>query len=108
MMTKDQAYEETQVAYMRDDFSDGAWRKVFEFLLKEGHAPAAAAAIMLSKHVRWADDSQGRGEGKGTNSAAFIRYYKGVSAVRQWPQEGLELARQTFGVESVEDDVVTR
>jgi hypothetical protein len=94
----DLVVEATETAYMRDCFSDGAWRECARFLLAQGHTASEAAAILLSKHVRWADDVQGRGIGKGTTSAAFKRYYNRCSPPGgSWQLEGEQMAYETFG-----------
>ena len=69
------AMSETENAYMRESYGDAAWRKCVEFLYREGIDWFAAVDILMSKHMRWADDTEGRGDGRRTNSAAFKRYY---------------------------------
>lgn len=87
------------LGYMADAYGPAAWKRIADFLLKQGHSRDAAAAIMRSKHARWADDAQGAGIGRGTNSAAFIRYYETLPTVRSgfdWITEGKALAVETY------------
>lgn len=86
----------TESAYMREDYGDSAWRLCATFLFNRGHAEDEVVAILLSKHMRWADDSQGRGAGKAANSAAFGRYYV-ANADRgfDWLADGRTLAAQS-------------
>lgn len=65
----------TEHAYMRQSYGEAAWREVARFLTRQGYSPADAAEIMNSKHMRWADDLHGNGNGNRCNSAAFKRYY---------------------------------
>jgi hypothetical protein len=94
----DLVLEASECGYMHDSYGDAAWRQCARFLLAQGHNAPEAAAIMLSKHMRWADDSQGRGIGKGTNSAAFKRYYiRATHGGDWWRLEGERMAYETFG-----------
>lgn len=68
--------EAAETAYMAEDYGFAAFRRIAKFLLDKGHSAYEAEAILRSKHLRWADDSQGRGVGRKTTSAAFIRYYE--------------------------------
>jgi hypothetical protein len=72
----DLVMEDAEFAYMADAYGEPALREIARFLLKQGHTTREAAAIMLSKHLRWADDLEGRGNGKRADSAAFKRYYE--------------------------------
>jgi hypothetical protein len=85
-------------AYMAEDYGEGAWRIVTKFLLGQGHSAVEAAAIMLSKHARWADDSEGRGAGRTTSGAAFRRYYNHMAEAPgfNWRTEASELVRETW------------
>jgi hypothetical protein len=86
----------TQCAYMVDDYRPESWRRIARFLLLEGFTEHEAEAIMRSKHLRWADDSEGHGAGKEPTSAAFVRYY---IACRQggldWRAEARDMAMGT-------------
>lgn len=87
--------------YMHDAYGDAAWEMCARFLLRRGHSPGEAAAIMLSKHMRWADDAEGHGHGHATNSAAFKRYYKYHSdrnGQAWWLKEGRDLADATYAI----------
>lgn len=92
----DRVMAKTETAYMREAYGDAAWRVCATFLLNRGHAEDEVVALLLSKHMRWADDSQGAGAGKGTNSAAFSRYYY-LSGARDtdWIAEGRALAAES-------------
>ena len=85
------------VGYMADDYGEDEWRKVAQFLLAQGHSEHEAEAIMVSKHARWADDSEGRGNGKPTGAAAFKRYYARIRLPHgtTWEDEGRLLALET-------------
>jgi hypothetical protein len=87
-----------ETAYMADAYGPDEFRKVARFLLAKGHSEREAEAILKSKHMRWADDSEGRGHGKRTGSAAFKRYYDGVRSLPSrgdWLEEGRVLAAET-------------
>ena len=64
----------TESAYMRDAYGEGAWARCVKLLLARGLTSEEAVAVLRSKHMRWADDAQGRGIGHETNSGAFRRY----------------------------------
>ena len=85
--------------YTLGELSDGQRERIAAFLIDKGHTPGEAAAIMLSKHSRWADDSQGYGAGNKFNSAAFKRYYESVKTLpyggTDWLEEGRQMARET-------------
>lgn len=85
------------LGYMADDYGPAAWKRIADFLLKQGHSRDETAAIMRSKHARWADDSEGRGNGKTCNSAAFVRYYEKQAERFDWMAEGRSLAAETYG-----------
>lgn len=83
-------------AYMHDFYPEASWQEVAKFLLRHGHTIAEAGAIMRSKHMRWADDSEGAGNGNHTTSAAFVRYYnKAISRDgMDWLAEGRAVVRE--------------
>ncbi len=93
--------DKTAIGYMHYAYGDSAWEMCARFLLRQGHGVLEASAIMLSKHMRWADDSDGHGHGHATNSAAFKRYYA-RNDQEWWLREGRELALETFIPEGVE------
>jgi hypothetical protein len=82
-------------AYMADDYGK-SWTACASLLLDRGYTEREAEAIMRSKHMRWADDSQGRGAGKETNSAAFRRYLNAQEKRGNWRKEVEEITRETF------------
>lgn len=96
-----QIAEETADAYMADAYGESAWAACADFLLRKGYTSLQVQAVLRSKWMRWADDSEGAGNGNYTNSAAFKRYYNalvrrvGVDAVIKDIQE---LTRESFGV----------
>ena len=94
--------EASATAYMADDYGPDEFRKVAAFLLAQGHSAREAEAILQSKHMRWADDSEGHGDGRPTNAAAFKRYYR--AGHHDWLAEGRELAAATFGEADPLDD----
>mgnify|MGYP003395256348 CR=1 FL=1 len=65
--------EATEGAYMRSNYGD-SWPACARLLLGRGLTENEATEFLLSKHMRWADDSQGRGAGRATNSTALARY----------------------------------
>ena len=67
--------ENTGQAYMRGSYGEKSWALIAEFLLRQMFTVDEAAWIMNSKHMRWADDFHGQGDGKKANRAAFKRYY---------------------------------
>lgn len=85
-----------EAAYMASDYGHPSFRRIAAMLLSEGMTEHEAESILKSKHARWADDSQGRGIGKGTTSAAFKRYYdRKKERGFDWLQEGREMAWET-------------
>lgn len=90
--------EAAETAWMADAYGPAAFRRVAEFLLGKGHSPEECEAILRSKHMRWADDSQGRGIGRAANSAAFVRYYESARNLplgTDWASEARMLAAET-------------
>jgi hypothetical protein len=91
--------ELTQDAYMADAYGK-SWRTCAMVLINMGLGDKQIEAVLRSKHMRWADDSCGRGDGKQTNSAAFERYMHrwitrdGGQVVSQQIQQ---LTIETFG-----------
>lgn len=91
--------------YMAEDYGPDEWLGVAAFLLDKGHSEHEAEAVMRSKHMRWADDSEGHGDGQATDAAAFIRYYEKRDAERNvfnarerqgfWKAEAGVLAEET-------------
>ena len=81
--------DNTALAYMRDSYGEKAWNLIAGFLLGQMFTVEEAAWIMNSKHMRWADDFHGRGDGKKANCAAFKRYY---TACRSGILEGMREA----------------
>ena len=89
--------EATEIAYMADDYGTRGMERIAAYLLTNGHSDHEAEAIMKSKHLRWADDSQGRGIGRTTTFAAFKRYYEAnVAGGFDWIAEGKTLAAETI------------
>lgn len=89
----------TSTAYMRDDYGT-SWKQCIRLLLTYGLSPKQVEAILLSKHMRWADDSEGKGNGNKTNSAAFERYLTSwmmVKGAQAWQVEIEQLTSETFG-----------
>lgn len=82
--------EATADAYMADDYGEAAWRACALLLLRRGYTERETAAILRSKHMRWADDAEGRGEGNRTTSGALARYLDRVERT-DWRIDG-----QTF------------
>ena len=80
-------------AYMAEDYGPDGFRRAADFLLKQGHSEHEAYSILMSKHMRWAEDSEGQGAGKTTNAAAFKRYYE--KAKVDWRAEARQLAIET-------------
>ena len=64
-------YDEQDLAYdgySVSDWTPGAWRKMFLFLVDEGFSFEGAKQILLSKHTRWARDvTRGSVPGKSEN-----------------------------------------
>lgn len=90
--------EAAQTAWMAEEYGPVAFARVASFLLAKGHSPEECEAILRSKHMRWADDSQGRGIGADTTSSAFIRYYENARNLplgSDWLSEGRMLAAET-------------
>lgn len=85
--------EAAETSYMAEDYGPDGFRRVARFLLAQGHSAYEAEAILRSKHMRWADDSQGRGIGRKTTSAAFIRYYE--ASRTDWTTEARTLAAES-------------
>ena len=82
--------------YMASEYGEENLRKIVLFLLGKGLSAYEVEAVCLSKHLRWADDMEGEGNGKKTDSAAFKRYYRRVAhASKQgptfWKTEAAEL-----------------
>jgi hypothetical protein len=89
--------DKTSDAYMADNYGK-SWVACANLLLDRGYSPEETEAILRSKHMRWADDSQGRGNGHQTNSAAFKRYLDyHESRGRIWREvEVGQLVNETF------------
>jgi len=75
VMLNAEVLADTESAYMRGSYGEKSWRLIAEFLLRQAFTVEEASWIMNSKHMRWADDFHGRGDGKQANRAAFKRYY---------------------------------
>jgi hypothetical protein len=73
--TLDQIIEACSTAHMADEYGEVALSTIVLFLLNEGHSAYEVEAIVKSKHLRWADDTYGAGDGQKTNSVTFQRYY---------------------------------
>ncbi len=88
-----------ETAYMADDYGPAAFERIAAFLLSRGHTEHEAEAILFSKHPRWADDSEGRGNGHTRpNAAAFKRYYLKMNDYHGegwWKREGAQMAAET-------------
>jgi len=69
------AASRTTDAYMHDSYGEKAWLVCAKYLALRGLTGPQIEAVLRSKHMRWADDCEGRGNGKKTNSAAFRRYW---------------------------------
>jgi len=88
--------EKTADAYMADNYGV-SWTACAKLMLDRGYSERETEAILRSKHMRWADDSQGRGEGRKTNSAAFDRYLeKQERRGREWRREVRQITAETF------------
>lgn len=95
----DSIAEATSTAYMFDDYGT-SWKRCIRILLGYGLSPKQVEAVLLSKHMRWADDSEGRGNGNKTNSAAFDRYLQSwmmAKGGQAWQEEVQQLTTETFG-----------
>jgi len=94
-------------AYSQNRYTPGAWRQIARFLLEHGHTDREAAAIMLSKHMRWCgDNSSFHRDDNRVSSVDFARYYGENEAPAQihhdhtattWQAEGRRLADDIFG-----------
>lgn len=84
-----------ETAWMYDAYGEEAIREIATFLLGEGHSERAAAAIIRSKHLRWAEDCEGE-----TTAASFRRYYEtsflSGRAVIDWAREGRGIAEDDY------------
>lgn len=74
-MTAAELATKTRDAYMAPDYGEAAWRECARFLFAEGFTADEAEWILRSKHMRWADDTEGAGRGNKTNSGALRRYF---------------------------------
>ena len=84
-------------AYMADNYGN-FWAPCAEYLVTMGLTNQEVEAILRSKHMRRADDSEGKGNGKQTNSAAFKRYvWARIASGFDWNREARQMALETFG-----------
>lgn len=86
--------------YMAGAYGPEEWRKVAAFLLSEGLSEDEARAVLLSKHMRWADDFRGAGAGRPTDAVAFAAYYvSGHASARElgewWRAEASRLVAES-------------
>lgn len=101
--------EATQTAYMVDAYGEAAWRACARLLLIGQHPGESltvrqVAAFMRSKHMRWADDSQGRGSDRDTNSGALLRYITdGRNFQGTLEEEAERMALETYGPADPDD-----
>jgi len=82
-------------AYMVANYGT-SWTACAKLLLDRGYTEREAEAILRSKHMRWADNSEGRGDGNKTNSAAFGRYLNKQEKRGDWRKEVAQIAVETF------------
>lgn len=90
--------EITQDAYMAQDYGS-SWERCARLLLNLSLTRNQVEAVLRSKHMRWADDCFGRGNGQKSNSAAFKRYLDNwiKTEGKNWLNEVRELTVGTFG-----------
>jgi hypothetical protein len=95
--------EKSLDAYMADTYGK-SWTACAKLLLDMGLNETEAEAFLRSKHMRWADDAQGRGNGSKASSAALRRYVIGLAkshGVEWFVKEVTSLTLETFGEASV-------
>lgn len=80
--------------YSCSDYTPGAWKRIFFFLLKEGFEDWQAREIMLSKHTRWCRDRARDSDKKSHQLSTFpdwVKYYgeDGKKFFKQFLKENL-------------------
>ena len=86
-------FSEEQAPYSYDNYA--SWSAVCKWLLEQGYTKHEAAAVLSSKHMRWAADRSNKRYGKNTakDFAAYWAAYLGDA------KEVEELVVGTFGTE---------
>lgn len=85
---------EDEGAYMYDAYGETEIRDIARFLLEQGHLMSETAAVIRSKHMRWASDWS---DGLCTRGA-FVVYYRMMQTRNlNWDIEVARIASETYG-----------